>query len=467
MDPQPTPLCTEWQPLASGAGQQRTAAAAAGLRLQRVNRLDIVPVPARLEDLLPPGHLARWVWRWVDEVLDLSAFYAPLVVHEEGPGRAAIDPRILVALWLFATMQGIVAAREVARLCVEHLAYIWLCGGVAVSYHSLSTFWVAHGQALDDLLTWIVRRMIEAGLLDFEVQAQDGMRVRASAGAASFHRRPTLEQHRAQAEAHLADVETGRDLRPSEPPGEIPGAARTARQQAAQLRAAQERVTRVQQALAELPAAEAAKERHRKPREDARVSSTDPCARAMKMPDGGYRPAYNWQFASDSLHDVIVGVALTNAGSDQQQLAPMLAQILQRYGGLPHYWAVDGGFLQLDALEAWAGRVTVLAPVPPPKGAARQDDRYAPRPSDSPAIAAWRARMGSDLGQALYQLRAQVAELVNAQVRTQHGVQQVGVRGLSRVRCLALWGALAHNLLIWIKHCFAPAAASASAEGGA
>src|SRR5215208_763193 len=173
------------------------------LRLRRANRQQVVPVPAYLDALLPEDHLARLLWQAVEQ-LDLRAFTADLVVQEGGPGRAAADPQVLVALWLYATSQGVSSARALAQLCVEHLAYIWLCGGVSVNYHSLSDFRGRHAAALDDLLTQVVGRLYHAGLIALDHVAQDGVRVRASAGAGSFRRQPTLEQALAEAEAVLA-----------------------------------------------------------------------------------------------------------------------------------------------------------------------------------------------------------------------------------------------------------------------
>jgi len=175
----------------------------APLRLRRANRDQVTPIPAYLDALLPDDHLARLLWQAVEQ-LDLSAFTAELTVHEGGPGRAAADPAVLVALWLYATAQGVTSARTLDRLCVEHIAYIWLCGGVTMNYHSLSDFRTQHVAALDDLMTQVLGRLHHAGLIEFDQVAQDGIRVRASAGAASFHRQATLEQSLAEAEALLA-----------------------------------------------------------------------------------------------------------------------------------------------------------------------------------------------------------------------------------------------------------------------
>lgn len=416
------------------------------LRLQRANRNDVVPVPARLEDLLPQNHLARLIWETVEE-LDLSAFYAGIKVMKGEPGRPAIDPKILVALWLYATSQGEDSARKIAQLCVEHLAYIWICGGVAVNYHTLSDFRVDYGEELDKLMTQVLENLIQADLVDLETQTQDGMRVRASAGAASFRRQPSLERVLEQARERASALEL---------PEEAQGEKRTARQEAAQKRAARERVERLEAALEEMPKAKAAKPAAK--REEARVSSTDPEARVMKMPDGGYRPAYNWQFGVELANFVITGVEVVNTGSDKAQMEPMVEQVRERTKQLPKTWLVDGGFVKLIAIEALDKEgVTVFGPVPEPKDKSR--DRYAPLPGDSTAVAEWRQRMGTEEGQAIYKQR-KLVELPNAQARSRHGVQQVRVRGLTKVRCVALWVAITHNLLIWIRHRQQVAAAS-------
>jgi hypothetical protein len=362
---------------------------------------------------------------------------------------------LLVAVWVYATSQGETCARAVADLCVNHVAYIWLCGGVSVNYHTLSDFRTRYGAALDKLMTQVVQRMRNAGLVEFEAHAQDGMRVRASAGAASFHREATLSTSLEKAQAQVQVLEQARAAETSDV---------SARAQAAQERAAQERVERLTAALAELPAVRAVKPAEE--RRDARVSSTDPEARVMKMADGGFRPAYNWEFVVDTARLVITGVEVVNAGSDKAQTLPMLTQDQQRCGCLPHDWLMDGGFVTLSAIEVAEveRRVRVLAPVPEPKDETR--DRYAPLPSDSPAVAAWRQRMGTDEAKETYKLRAATVECVNAQARTSHGVYQVRVRGRAKVRCVALWVAITHNLLIWIRDVHAQTPPAALAQPG-
>jgi transposase len=195
------------------------------LRVRSVSRDRVAPIPARLADLLPADHLARLIWDAVAR-LDLTAFYAPIAVVIGGPGQAATDPQILVARWLYALSQGVTSARRLNDLCVEHLAYIWLCGGVTMNYHPLSDFRVQHLPALDDLLTQVWACLDHADLIAYEHTAQDGMRGRANAGAASFRREATLEKRRAAARTVVAALT-------APPAAAAETAARSAREPAA------------------------------------------------------------------------------------------------------------------------------------------------------------------------------------------------------------------------------------------
>jgi hypothetical protein len=309
-----------------------------------------------------------------------------------------------------------------------------------MNYHTLSDFRTHHAQALDNLLTQMNKPMQEAGLVALENVAQDGIRVRASAGAASFHRQPTLEKQLAEAKAALAALQT---------PSASAEQASSARQKAARQRAARERVERLEAALGELPAVQAAKDADKK--DAARVSSTDPQARVMKMPDGGFRPAYNVQFATDTEHLVITGVDVTNAGSDQAEMSPMAEQVQERCDRLPDNWLMDGSFVNKKAIESGSAQgMCMVAPVPAPKDKDRDPARALP--TDSPAVAEWRERMATAEAKETYKLRAATSECVNAQARSSHGLLQFRVRGLGKVLCVALWIALTHNLLIWLRH---------------
>lgn len=401
-------------------------------RYETANRDQIELQPCDLETLLPPGHAARLVWRFV-EGLDLSAFYAAIRAREGRAGRPPIDPKILVALWLYATMDGVGSAREVDRLCYGHDAYRWLRGGVSVNHHTLSDFRVAHQAALDDLLTQSIAALLQRRVVTMARVAHDGTRVRGSAGAGSFRRGETLQECLRQARKQVERVPKQADP------------AVNARTEAAQQRAAAERLAHVEEALAQLPDIQATKARQRDKRPtEARVSTTDPDARVMKMADGGYRPAYNVQLATDVDSRAIVGLAVTNLGSDRSSLMPMLTQIQARTGQRPAAALVDGGcFTRETITDAAADGVSVYAPLSTRRGGPTAK----PRRYDSPALREWRQRMGTPAAQAVYKARAATAEWVNADGRTHRTLNTIPVRGLQKVHTWALWIALAHNMI--------------------
>jgi transposase len=408
-------------------------------RLLRPERHQLGWQPIDIDGLIPSDHRARAVWAYVEE-LDLSRFERAIRAVEGRAGHPAIDPRILVALWLYATLEGVGSARALERLCAEHHAYRWLCGGVGVNHHTLSDFRVEHERALDDLLTQSAGALMAEGLVKLRRVAQDGVRVRASASAPSFRRRSTLQECVQQARAQVEKLRRELDADP---------AATSRRQGAAQRRAAQERLARVKRAVkaakeAEQQQKEAEKKRGPSDRE-ARASTTDPEARVMRMADGGFRPAYNAQFATDVGSQVIVGVEVTTRGNDYREMEPMLAQIRRRYGRTPRQWLADGGYLDRDDIERLAQAGT-QAFVPPPRTRASRRAGYRPWRKDGPGVATWRRRMQSERGKAIYRERPGAAECVNAQARNR-GLTQLLVRGREKVRAVLLWFAIAHNVL--------------------
>jgi transposase len=420
----------------------------ADARVVRPVRGQLEWAPRDLEAELAEDHQARAIWGLLEQ-LNLDAFYGSIKAVLDRPGRPTTDPQVLLALWILATVEGVGSARQLARLCEQHIAYRWLRGGVPINHHMLADFRVANQAALDDLLTQIVASLMAAGAVTLERVAQDGMRVRASAGASSFRREETLKECLTEAGAQVERLARER---------EHPDPGVTKRKQRARKRAARERVERIEQALTYLPEANAIKQLQRKraPKADRakvtepRLSTTDPDARVMKMPDGGYRPAYNPQFATDSVHGVIVGVGVTMSGSDAHQAPVMVEQIKRRTGQKPKDFLMDGGFAVREDITVLAEQgLTVYAPVRQPK-TKPEEERYLPRYGDSQGVIAWRERMASDEGKARYRQRGAIAEWTNAQTR-QHGLGQFNVRGLANVTSVMLLVAIAHDLLRWLS----------------
>lgn len=413
-----------------------------GLRLARAERRQVEWQMACLDELLPEDHRARQVWVYV-EGLDLSRLYEAIESKEGEAGRPAIDPAILMALWLYATLEDIGSARQLARLCERDISYRWILGGVTVGHKTLSDFRVEAGPVLDDLLSRSVAALVLAQVVDLRCVAVDGVRLRASAGASSFRRRQRLGELHELARQKVAALRTELDSDP---------AASDRRGQARRLQAAEDRrrrVERAQQAQAEIAAQHAAadkKQRRKKPSEkQPRASTTDAQARIMKMADGGFRPGFNAQVKTEVDSGLIIGVSVGNNASDRGQLGPAVAEIDERYGQRPQQVLADSGFDSKADIEALHrpenGTVAVFCPLPCTK-----DGRIRPlQAKDGPGVQTWHQRMSSDDGKALYNRRF-ATERPHAD-RRNRGLTRVLVRGIDRVKAVVLWHVHAYNFL--------------------
>jgi transposase len=407
-------------------------------RIQRANRQQIEMRMAALDSLVPEDHKVRIVWEMAQEY-DLSRLYGYIDAIEGEAGRPAIDPLILVALWLYATTEGVGSARELARLCEEHIAYQWILGGVSINYHTLADFRVNYESELDEILTENVAALMSEGIVGLDRTAQDGIRVRASAGSGSFRRQARLETFLIEAEE---EVKALKEM------GENNKDGFDQRRLSAQKRASEERVGRVKKALEEVKKVKETKARSHKNKakqKEVRVSTTDPDARIMKMADGGFRAAYNGQFSVDVGSGIVVGVDAVNQ-VDQGQMIPMLDQIDRRYHRLPKEHLVDGGFVtNSDMQEASKRNVQIYAPLV--EEDLEKSNLHQPYKLETPIVQAWQERMNSSQGKEIYKQRASSIEWVNALAR-KRGLHQFGIRGKQKVKSALLWFALVHNL--WV-----------------
>jgi transposase len=420
------------------AKPQADAAPAGAPRLREPKRDQVELRAVDIESLIGEDHTARLIWSYV-EGLDLSELEDGIKARGDRPGHPATSPRLLLALWLYATSDGVGSARALERLCNSHDAYRWLCGGVSVNYHTLADFRASCGDLLDRLLSEHLAALAKAGLIDLSTLAQDGVRIRASAGTASFRREARLDQHLATAQAMVEALKHEVEAHPD---------ASNQRIEAAKKRAARDRIERVKAAQVEL--AEIKRRRQqledkggngKKPKEP-RASTTDPEARVMKMADAGFRPAYNVQVVSAAGEQIVVAVDVGNNGSDHGLMRPMLEQ-LSALGHLPQRHVVDGGFSSAEDIE-WAHDKGVEVYCPAKQSKAGTDP-YLPRRNDGPGVLAWRARMASEAGQAQYKIRT-ICECIHARWRN-WDLRQVTVRGIEKVRAVVLCHALTNNIL--------------------
>ena len=479
-------------------------------RFQPVNRQQMVWRAVDVEQLLEPDHLARAIWEMTGR-LDLTPYTDEVRAVEGRAGRSAIDPRLLIAVWIYAYSEKVSSAREVARRCDYHPAYQWLTGCEVINHHTLSDFRVEHQQALDGLFAQLLAILSSEGLIRLEQVVHDGTKVKASASGKSFHREQTLRAH---LEAAQQRVQTMGDPRAEE--------EKSKRQQGAQARAAREKVARLEQALEELKKVQAAPEGRAEPSE-RRASETDPEARVMKQGDGGYAPSHNVQISTDTAHSIIVGASVTPEGSDQRQLVPALEEVKKQNGRAPAQMIVDDGYTTRENVLAADERgldligstmekdveavrkglekrgldpafypqnfrydaETNAYTCPQGKRLAHRATRrrrvgvehqvYQARAADCrpcalrsacqpgkqgrmivrsenvPSVAAYVAKMQTAAARAAYRLRAPVAEFSNLWLKAKLGLRQFSVRGLQKARCEVLWACLTYNIQHWFR----------------
>jgi transposase len=402
-----------------------------------------------LEGLLPADHRARLVWSFV-ESLDLSQLYDQVLSREGEAGRPAADPAVLLSLWLYATIEGVGSARELERLAQSDAAYRWLAGGVPLNYHGLADFRVLSVEVLDRLLTQSVTALIAEGLVSLAEIAVDGTKIRAGASKGSFKTGEKLIKIEAAAAERLAALK--QEL--SSDPG-----ASSRRRQAARERAARDVQARAGRARAALERLEAERKaraaRHAKDearKKAPKASTTDPEARCMRFPDGAVRPAYNAQIAAAPKEGVIVSIEVTDRRNDAGLAGPMVDDIARRYGATPDRLLVDTSYATSEdivALDAHiAGPISVYTPPPNEKETVKPATlarRIRKRAKEPFCLKAWRERMASQAGQAVYALRKRI-ERINAD-RKNHGFGFLPVRGLIKAKAHALWHALANNLV--------------------
>jgi len=418
------------------------------VRLREPDRSQIEMVVQCPDDLIPSDHEARVIWQ-VCRSQDVSAFCQSIKAREGVVGRDATTPVLLMSLWLYATTRGVGSARELARLCKESAPYKWLCGGVSVNYHTLADFRVDHGEALDAMFTRMIASLVNKKLVTVQRISQDGMRTRACAGASSFRRGERLEKLLEEARRHVQDLKSLLD-------DPEKSAALSARQKAAQTRAARERQERIEQAIARLPDLKDKQEKlakkksakEKKKLKEPRASTTDAEATVMKMANGGYNPAVNIQLAIDVQSRAIVGVDVIDEGNDHHLSEPMREQVEERTGCKVEEHLMDAGFLVKSEIEtAAAAGVTVYVPPKAPQDPQKKGNEYLPKPDESQVLGDWRQRMGSEEGKEIYKQRASTSETVNADLRIHRGLQRLLVRGLKKAKCVALWGAVAYNIV--------------------
>jgi transposase len=423
-----------------------------GARVLEANRSQLSWDLVDLEALLPAEHRARLVWRFV-ETLDLTRFYEAIRSREGEAGRPAADPKVLLALWLYATLEGVGSARALDRLVERDVAYRWLAGGVPVNYHGLSDFRLGWSEELDRLLTESVTALASEGLVELDEIAVDGTKVRSPASARSFTRGGRLARIERQAAERVERLRREIACDP---------AAVSRRRQAAQERAVRDseaKVVKVRAALDRLRREKAARAKTHPQEEQQKgvpaVSLSDPEARRMRFPDGAVRAGYNVQTAAVPDQGLIVAVMTTDRRNDQGLAGPLIDAVARRYGRAPQRALFDEGYASRADIAALSehplGPVRVYAPPPSEKPEAAlqpagRDSRRYKRAREPQAVQDWRARMQTPEGQAIFR-RRKLIERLHAHYKNR-ALGRLTVRGLVKTQAVALWHALANNLMV-------------------
>lgn len=462
--------------------------------------------PTNVEGLVDADHPVRAIWELTGR-LDLKSFYEEIESVEGTAGRPAIDPQLMISLWIYAYSEGVSSAREISRLCEYHPGYQWLTGLEPVNYHTLSDFRVKHQVALRELFVQILGVLSSEGLVTLQRVMHDGTKIKACASGKSFRREKRIRAHLEIAREQVKVME------------ELSEEEMSARIVKARQRAVREKQERLELALVELEKIRTCK-KGAEAKQEARVSMSDPEARIMKQSEGGYAPNYNVQISTDAEAGIIVGLGVVQSASDKGELPEAIERIKENMNDHPKQMVVDGGFSTGETIvsvsekaidligvfpeesETTAGRFEQrgIAPQYRPeaflydgtancytcpsgktlKYMGKQERggrlRYIYQASDCsgcpnknqccptaqrgrsiirtelmPAVAAFKSKMETDEAKQIYRQRAQVAEFSNAWLKSKIGLRQFRLRGQAKVLCETMWACLTYNIQQWIR----------------
>ena len=304
-----------------------------------------------LESLIEEQHPARAIWE-LSGKFDLKRFEQDVKTREGEAGRPCWPARLLVSIWVYSYTMGVASARAIERMVQHEPGMRWLTGDQGINHHTLSDFRVGHQEALQDVFAQFLALLDTAGLVDLNTILHDGTKLKSVAGKWSFHGRKTLENR----------VKAARKLvRKLDEQAETEGEASDARREAARKRAAREGLERAEKALQKLKKLEKTGEAREKSQQ--RVSDSEPEARKMKQPDGGWAPSYNLQVSTEAQSRMIVGIGVSTAANDTQELMPALKRVKENCGELPEQVIADNGYASRGNVEQTARQsVELIAP---------------------------------------------------------------------------------------------------------
>lgn len=477
-------------------------------RFEEIDRQQVVLEPLDIEQLIPQDHAARSVWELLGR-LDLSRFVGDVKSVEGHAGRNVWEPRLLIAIWIYAYSRGISSAREIERQCAYEPALRWLTGLKVVNHHTLSDFRVKHGEALQNLFVQVLGILTMEKLVTLERVTVDGTKVRACVNKKTFSRAHKIREHLKLARQHVEELQR-----------EEVEQQKRGKQAAAQKRAARERVERLEEALVEVERLQAEKKWEKN--KPSRASITDADAQFMRTSDHGLAPGYNVQLATDTEHKLIVDVEVSKQPSDPHHLLPALDRLKQRMGTYPRQAVADGDYttraavvgaaergvdyygswneirddrighgidpayhpsafqydaqrnemvcpegrrLKFKCTQQWLGglQTHVFAASREDCGACPKRHFCTPQNSmprhgrtvsvriEPEALTHYHAKMATEPAKTIYRQRAPVAEFPNAWLKDKLKFFRVRCRGVLNAQAEALWACLTYNLQRYFK----------------
>lgn len=474
-------------------------------RLKAIDRKQMCLCPIDVENLIDQDHPARLIWEFIGQ-LDLSQFHQEIRAFEGEAGRSALDPQLLISLWIYGYSQGIGTAREISRLCDYHPAFQWLTGMQAVNYHTLSDFRISHKEKLDDLFKQILAVLQSHGIVDLKRVFHDGSKIKANASSSSFHRKETIQANLQLAEDVMKQLETEDCQQQSK------------RSEAARENAARRIKETLQKALDEFKKLPPKTTRNHQ----IRVSQTDPDARKMILAGGGYAPAYNAQLTTEGKNGFIVAAQIAQCSSDSQQLQPAIEKVIENTAEIPQQVVADSGFAnKKNIVKLSQHGVQIIGPLLPQSstveqlekrgidpgfgkdafqfdpqnneyicpagktlpyassrrgkasiehsyraaaidcgscpfkikccGKMKRAQRLLIRIEDLPEVASFKKAMETEESKKIYKQRAQFAEFPIAWIKEKFGLRRFHVRGQDKTLMELLWASLTFNVLWFLR----------------
>jgi transposase len=386
--------------------------------------------------LVNAHHLARRIIKVLDQ-LDLTELYGKIISKTTHQGRPAIDPKIMLAVWIYAYMQGISSSRVVADYCKWEPGFRWILGyDLRVQYVALSDFRKNLGQDLEHMLTRVVTLMVASGVVDLDEVILDGTKVKASAGSRSFRTEKELQDLQDQVSEKIKNLDSEEHKQK-------------------QRAALEKKKARIEKGLTQIPEIQKAcietakKQKKGTEAKEAKASSTDPDARKMHFSDGSIKPGYNPQIMTTSKSGIIVDVKTTQERNDSNLMSPMLDSFKSRYGRYPKRFLADSHYpVKKDVEEALRSKIDVYCPAPKERKNSKEESKKRlarKRAKESQELKDWRAKMETEEAKVVRKRRGQT-EKVHGWMKSKMPFCQLKLRGLIGAQTEILLFAIGYNL---------------------